>query len=170
FGFEKVNVKLATRPEKRLGSDEMWDKTEKALADACDKMGLGYTINPGEGAFYGPKLEFNVSDALGRLWQLGTIQVDPNLPERLGARYVGEDNAEHVPYMLHRAILGSMERFLGVLIEHWAGAFPLWLAPVQVAVLSISEKFNAYAKEVAEKLTNAGLRVQSNLGSEKIGA
>jgi threonyl-tRNA synthetase len=170
FGFDKVVTKLATRPEKRIGADALWDKTEKALADALNAMGMQYTINPGEGAFYGPKLEFNVADALGRLWQLGTIQVDPNLPERLGARYVGEDNAEHTPVMLHRAILGSMERFLGILIEHFAGAFPLWLAPVQVAVLSISEKFNDYAKRVAAELDAGGLRVQSNLGSEKIGA
>jgi threonyl-tRNA synthetase len=170
FGFDKVVTKLATRPEKRIGADALWDKTEKALADALNAMGMQYTINPGEGAFYGPKLEFNVADALGRLWQLGTIQVDPNLPERLGARYVGEDNAEHTPVMLHRAILGSMERFLGILIEHFAGAFPLWLAPVQVAVLSISEKFNDYAKRVASELEAGGLRVQSNLGSEKIGA
>ena len=170
FGFDKVVTKLATRPEKRIGADALWDKTEKALVDALNAMGMQYTINPGEGAFYGPKLEFNVADALGRLWQLGTIQVDPNLPERLGARYVGEDNAEHIPVMLHRAILGSMERFLGILIEHFAGAFPLWLAPMQVAVLSISEKFNDYAKRVAAELDAGGLRVQSNLGSEKIGA
>ena len=170
FGFEKIVVKLSTRPEKRIGSDELWDKTEKALADALTHMGMAFDYNPGEGAFYGPKLEFQVSDALGRMWQLGTIQVDPNLPDRLGARYVGEDNSEHVPYMLHRAILGSMERFLGILVEHYAGAFPLWLAPVQVAVLSISEKFNDYAQEVSAALTAAGLRVEANLGSEKIGA
>jgi threonyl-tRNA synthetase len=169
FGFEKVITKLSTRPEKRIGSDEMWDKTEKALADALKAMDMPYEVQPGEGAFYGPKLEFQISDALGRLWQLGTIQVDGNLPDRLGSRYIGEDNAEHIPFMLHRAILGSMERFLGILIEHYAGAFPLWLAPVQVAVLTISEKFNDYGKEVAAALTNAGLRVESNLGSEKIG-
>jgi len=170
FGFEQIVTKLATRPEKRLGTDEMWDRYEKALAEAVNGAGLAYTMNPGEGAFYGPKLEFNISDALGRLWQLGTIQVDFNLPDRLGARYVGEDNAEHVPLMLHRAILGSMERFLGILIEHHAGAFPLWLAPVQAAVLSISEKYNDYASGVVETLKAAGLRVEANLGSEKIGA
>src|SRR5205085_3273272 len=131
---------------------------------------MKYTINPGEGAFYGPKLEFNVSDALGRLWQLGTMQVDPNLPERLGARYVGEDNAEHVPVMLHRAILGSMERFLGILIEHFAGTFPLWLAPVQVIVMTISEKFNDYGSEVISALRAEGLRVEGNLTADKIGA
>ena len=169
FGFEKVITKLSTRPAKRIGSDEMWDKTEKALADALKTMAMPYEVQPGDGAFYGPKLEFQISDALGRMWQLGTIQVDGNLPDRLGSRYIGEDNAEHIPFMLHRAILGSMERFLGILIEHYAGAFPLWLAPVQVAVLTISEKFNAYGEEVATALTNAGLRVEMNLGSEKIG-
>ena len=162
FGFEKVITKLSTRPAKRLGTDAMWDKTEKALADALVKMGMAYDVNPGEGAFYGPKLEFQISDALGRMWQLGTIQVDGNMPERLGARYVGEDNAEHVPFMLHRAIVGSMERFLGILIEHHAGAFPLWLAPVQAMVLSISEKFNAYAGEVI----NAGKSRQTARGRQ----
>jgi threonyl-tRNA synthetase len=170
FGFEKVITKLSTRPAKRLGTDAMWDKTEKALADALVKMGMAYDVNSGEGAFYGPKLEFQISDALGRMWQLGTIQVDGNMPERLGARYVGEDNAEHVPFMLHRAIVGSMERFLGILIEHHAGAFPLWLAPVQAMVLSISEKFNAYAGEVINALRAAGLRVDGNLNADKIGA
>jgi len=170
FGFDKVITKLSTRPEKRIGSDEMWDKTEKALADALQAMGMAYEVQPGEGAFYGPKLEFQISDALGRLWQLGTIQVDGNLPDRLKARYIGEDNSEHIPFMLHRAILGSMERFLGILIEHYAGAFPLWLAPVQVAVLTISEKFNDYGKEVANALNNAGLRAEGHFNSEKIGA
>ena len=170
FGFEKVITKLSTRPAKRLGTDAMWDKTEKALADALIHMNMQYDVNPGEGAFYGPKLEFQISDALGRMWQLGTIQVDGNMPERLGARYVGEDNAEHVPFMLHRAIVGSMERFLGILIEHHAGAFPLWLAPVQATVLSISEKFNAYAGEVINALKAAGLRVEGNLNADKIGA
>jgi threonyl-tRNA synthetase len=170
FGFEKIITKLSTRPEKRIGSDEMWDKTEKALEDALNHMGMSYDVQPGEGAFYGPKLEFQVSDALGRLWQLGTIQVDGNLPERLGARFVGEDNAEHIPFMLHRAILGSMERFLGILIEHHGGAFPLWLAPVQVAVLSISEKYNDYAKQVVDAMTAAGLRAQLDVRADKIGA
>ena len=168
FGFTEIAVKLATRPAKRIGSDELWDKTEKALADAMNAMEMKYELNPGEGAFYGPKLEFNISDALGRLWQLGTIQVDPNLPDRLGARYIGEDNAEHVPVMLHRAILGSMERFLGILIEHFAGAFPLWLAPVQVAVLPISEKAHDYAREVAAALQTEGLRVQADYGNTRL--
>lgn len=170
FGFNKIVTKLSTRPPKRIGSDAMWDKTEKALADALNAIGLPFEYNPGEGAFYGPKLEFQVADALGRFWQLGTIQVDPNLPERLGARYIGEDNAEHIPFMLHRAILGSMERFLGILIENYAGAFPLWLAPVQVAVMSISEKFNDYAREVQASLHESGLRAESNLKADKIGA
>jgi len=170
FGFEKIVTKLATRPEKRIGSDESWDRTEKALADAMKTIGLPYEINPGEGAFYGPKLEFDVSDAIGRLWQLGTIQVDMNLPARLGCKYIGEDNAEHVPVMLHRAILGSMERFIGILIEHHAGAFPLWLAPVQVAVLSISEKASEYAKYVATALTKASLRCETDLRGERINA
>jgi len=170
FGFHEIDVKLATRPPKRIGSDELWDKTERALADAMATMGMKFEFNPGEGAFYGPKLEFNVSDALGRLWQLGTIQVDPNLPQRLGARYIGEDNAEHVPVMLHRAILGSMERFLGILIEHFAGNFPLWLAPVQACVLTISEKFRDYAEQVLQTLRQDGLRVELNLGADRIQA
>ena len=170
FGFDDVVVKLATRPEKRIGSDALWDRTEKALADAMAAMDMPYAVNPGEGAFYGPKLEFQVADALGRSWQLGTIQVDPNMPERLGARYVGEDNAEHTPVMLHRAILGSLERFLGILIEQYGGAFPLWLAPVQATVLPISEKFNDYALDLKSQISDAGLRVEADLGDEKVGA
>lgn len=169
FGFQDVKVKLSTRPEKRVGSDESWDRAESALAKAMESIGVGYELQPGEGAFYGPKLEYQVSDAIGRLWQLGTIQVDFNLPERLGARYVGEDNAEHVPVMLHRAILGSLERFLGILIENYSGAFPVWLAPVQARVLSISEKFNAYAEQVRTELAIAGVRVEADLRSDKIG-
>jgi threonyl-tRNA synthetase len=169
FGFTDIKVKLSTRPEKRVGSDAVWDKAEKALATAMDHIGVAYELQPGEGAFYGPKLEYQVADAIGRLWQLGTIQVDFNLPERLGARYVGEDNAEHVPVMLHRAILGSLERFLGILIENYSGAFPLWLAPVQARVLSISEKFNDYARKVASELQLAGLRVETDERADKIG-
>ena len=133
FGFTDVVVALATRPENRIGSEEMWDRTEQILGDALRSIAMPFKVKPGEGAFYGPKLEFQIADALGRLWQLGTIQVDPNLPTRLGSRYVAEDNSEQIPFMLHRAILGSMERFLGVLIEHYAGAFPLWLAPFRSA-------------------------------------
>ena len=169
FGFTDIKVKLSTRPEKRVGSDEVWDRAEKALADAMKEIGVAYELQPGEGAFYGPKLEYQVSDAIGRLWQLGTMQVDFNLPGRLGSRYVGEDNAEHTPVMLHRAILGSLERFLGILIENYSGAFPLWLAPVQARVLSISERFNDYAKKVEADLLAAGLRVETDLRSDKIG-
>ena len=169
FGFHDVKVKLSTRPEKRVGSDASWDRAEAALATAMQSIGVSYELQPGEGAFYGPKLEYQVSDAIGRLWQLGTIQVDFNLPERLGARFVGEDNAEHTPVMLHRAILGSLERFLGILIENYAGAFPVWLAPVQARVLSISEKFNAYAEQIQRELRVAGVRVEADLRSDKIG-
>jgi threonyl-tRNA synthetase len=169
LGFTEIKVKLSTRPEKRVGSDASWDRAEKALAVAMDHIGVAYELQPGEGAFYGPKLEYQVADAIGRLWQLGTIQVDFNLTERLGARYVGEDNAEHVPVMLHRAILGSLERFLGILIENYAGAFPLWLAPEQVRILSISEKFNAYADEVASALLSRGVRVETDQRPDKIG-
>jgi len=170
FGFTDVVVKLATRPEKRIGSDSSWDRTEKALADAMQLIGMQYDLNPGEGAFYGPKLEFDISDALGRLWQLGTIQVDTNLPERLGARYIGEDNSEHVPVMLHRAILGSLERFLGILIEHYAGAFPLWLSPVQVCVASITDKQEETGWRVANELRTAGLRIQTDFRNMTINA
>ena len=170
FGFDDVVVKLATRPEKRIGSDALWDRTEKALAEAMSAMNMPYALNPGEGAFYGPKLEFQIADALGRSWQLGTIQVDPNMPERLGARYVGEDNAEHTPVMLHRAILGSLERFIGILIEQYGGAFPLWLAPVQAKILPISEKFNDYAVDLKSQISDSGLRVEADLGDEKVGA
>lgn len=169
FGFTDIKVKLSTRPEKRVGSDEVWDRAEKALADAMAAIGVAYDLQPGEGAFYGPKLEYQVSDAIGRLWQLGTMQVDFNLPGRLGSTYIGEDNASHVPVMLHRAILGSLERFIGILIENYAGAFPLWLAPVQARVLSISERFNDYAQQVASELQLAGVRVESDLKSDKIG-
>jgi threonyl-tRNA synthetase len=169
LGFTEIKVKLSTRPEKRVGSDASWDRAEKALAVAMDHIGVAYELQPGEGAFYGPKLEYQVADAIGRLWQLGTIQVDFNLPERLGARYVGEDNAEHTPVMLHRAILGSLERFLGILIENYSGAFPLWLAPEQVRILAISEKFNDYANKVADGLTASGIRVETDLRADKIG-
>jgi threonyl-tRNA synthetase len=169
FGFTDIKVKLSTRPEKRVGSDASWDKAEKALATAMEHIQVAYELQPGEGAFYGPKLEYQISDAIGRLWQLGTIQVDFNLPERLGARYIGTDNSEHVPVMLHRAILGSLERFLGILIENYSGAFPLWLAPEQARILSISEKFNDYAQQVASTLRVAGMRAETDLRSDKIG-
>jgi len=169
FGFHEIVVKFSTRPEKRVGSDESWDRVEKALADACTLAGLVTELNPGEGAFYGPKLEFTLKDSLGRHWQCGTIQVDPNLPERLGAEYVGEDGARHVPIMLHRAILGSLERFVGILVENYAGAFPVWLSPVQATLLPVSEKFLDAARAVATELRTAGLRVSIDEQNQKLG-
>ena len=168
FGFEDVTVKFSDRPPVRAGSDEVWDKAERALEDATKAAGLPYTRNPGEGAFYGPKLEFVLRDTIGRDWQCGTLQVDFVLPERLDASYVGEDGGKHRPVMLHRAILGSMERFIGILIEHYAGRFPLWLAPVQAKVLTITGDADAYAREVAEVAAAAGLRVETDLRNEKI--
>jgi threonyl-tRNA synthetase len=170
FGFENVRVALSTRPEKRLGSDEIWDEAEGALERALKARGTAYHINPGEGAFYGPKLEFQVTDAIGRPWQLGTVQLDYNLPERFDLNYVGADNAEHRPVMIHRAILGSIERFFGIIIEHFAGAFPLWLAPVQAKVLPVSEKFLDYAHQVTAELSRRGLRAEADVSNEKLGA
>ena len=168
FGFHDVLVKLSTRPDKRVGSDESWDKAEAALAAALDRNQLAYDLQPGEGAFYGPKIEFTLKDTLGRLWQCGTIQLDFNLPVRLGAEFVDEDNSRKPPVMLHRAILGSMERFIGILIEHHAGNFPLWLAPVQVMVLNISERQAEYAQKVVQALRDAGIRAVSDLSNNKI--
>ena len=159
LGFDEVKVKLATRPEKRIGADAVWDLAETSLEKATTAAGLAFTYNKGEGAFYGPKLEFTLTDAIGREWQCGTLQVDFNMPERLGASYIGEDGAKHPPVMLHRAIVGSMERFIGVLIEHYAGKFPLWLAPVQVAVATVVADADPYAREVEAALKKAGLRV-----------
>ncbi len=169
FGFTDVVVKFSDRPPVRAGSDAVWDQAEGALLDAAKAAGLETIRNPGEGAFYGPKLEFVLRDAIGRDWQCGTLQVDFVLPERLGAQYVGEDGQNHRPVMLHRAILGSLERFIGVLIEHYAGKFPLWLAPLQVVVATITNDADAYATEVANRLTAAGLRVSLDLSNEKIG-
>ncbi|MBM3391032.1 MAG: threonine--tRNA ligase [Betaproteobacteria bacterium] len=168
FGFNDILVKLSTRPEKRLGSDETWDRAEAALAQALDDKGLKYDLQPGEGAFYGPKIEFSLKDCLNRVWQCGTLQLDFSLPGRLGAEYVAEDNTRRQPVMLHRAILGSMERFIGILIEHHAGAFPLWLATVHAVVMNISEHQADYAESVAEKLRQAGLRAVADLRNEKI--
>ena len=168
FGFEDVGIKFATRPELSVGSDAIWEHAERSLRDACEAAGLNYTLAPGEGAFYGPKLEFHLRDALGRDWQCGTLQLDFNMPERLGASYVGEDGGRHVPVMLHRAILGSMERFIGILIEHYAGRFPLWLSPVQGVVATITSEADGYAAEVAQACTEAGLRVVLDTGSETI--
>jgi threonyl-tRNA synthetase len=168
FGFTDIIVKLSTRPEKRIGSDAQWDRAEAALGEGLTAKGLSYEVQPGEGAFYGPKIEFSLKDSLGRVWQCGTLQLDFALPERLNAHYIGEDNDRHVPVMLHRAILGSLERFIGILIENYAGAMPLWLSPTQAVVLNISEKQGAYAEVVAATLRNAGLRVEADLRNEKI--
>ena len=168
LGFDDVMVRFSDRPEIRVGTDEVWDKAEAALRAAADATGLEVEYNPGDGAFYGPKLDFVLKDAIGREWQVGTIQADFNLPERLDASYIGADDAKHRPVMLHRAILGSFERFLGVLIEHYAGRFPLWLAPVQVVVATITSDADDYAKQAAETLRAAGLRVETDLRNEKI--
>jgi threonyl-tRNA synthetase len=168
FGFNDVLVKLSTRPEKRVGSDETWDKAEAGLASALQQNNLAYDLQPGEGAFYGPKIEFTLKDSLGRLWQCGTIQLDFNLPVRLGAEYVAEDNSRKPPVMLHRAIVGSMERFIGILIEHYAGALPLWLSPVQAVVMNITGAQAGYVENVTAELKKNGFRVQSDLRNEKI--
>lgn len=168
FGFEDVKVKFSDRPEVRAGSDEVWDEAEKCLLDALKHTGLEYTLNPGEGAFYGPKLEFVLTDAIGRDWQCGTHQVDFVLPERLDANYIGADNTKHRPVMLHRAIIGSFERFIGILIENYAGRFPMWLAPTQVVVTGISSDQDEYVHEVFDKLKDAGLRAEIDLRNEKI--
>jgi len=168
FGFTDVKVKLALRPEKRLGSDEVWDHAEAALRQALGACNTDWEELPGEGAFYGPKIEYHLQDSIGRSWQCGTIQVDFMMPQRLDAEYVDEDNTRKVPVMLHRAIVGSMERFIGILIEHYAGAMPLWLAPVQIAILNISEHQREYASSVAEKLENTGYRAVADLRNEKI--
>ncbi|OQW90162.1 MAG: threonine--tRNA ligase [Rhodoferax ferrireducens] len=168
FGFTKIIYKVATRPEARIGSDESWDKAEHALMESLRRSGCEFTVSEGEGAFYGPKIEYTLKDAIGREWQCGTIQVDPNMPERLDAEYVGDDSARHKPIMLHRAIVGSLERFIGILIEETAGALPAWLAPVQVMVLNITDAQADYAQNVVKTLQNQGFRVQSDLRNEKI--
>jgi threonyl-tRNA synthetase len=168
LGFAKFDIKLSTRPDVRIGSDETWDKVEGALKGAIEKLGLPYQINPGDGAFYGPKLDFKLTDAIGREWQCGTFQVDPNLPTRLGAEYVGEDGAKHRPYMLHRAILGSFERFIGILIENYAGKLPFWLAPRQVVVASIVSDADPFVHEVVGALRKAGVRAEADVRNEKI--
>lgn len=169
FGFTDVIYRLSTRPEKRVGSDEDWDRAEEALGKALDGKGLPWELLPGEGAFYGPKIEFSLKDSIGRVWQCGTIQVDFSMPGRLDAQYVAEDGSRQVPVMLHRAILGSFERFIGMLIEHYEGAFPAWLAPVQAVILNITDKQAEYVKKVEESLKNKGFRVESDLRNEKIG-
>ena len=168
FGFEDVRIKFSDRPEARIGDDHVWDKSEAALRNALEATGLPYGVNPGEGAFYGPKLEFVLRDAIGRDWQCGTLQVDFNLPERFDATYVGEDGEKHRPVMLHRALFGSLERFTGILIEHYAGALPLWLAPRQVVVTTITSEADEYALEAAAALRAVGLRVETDLRNETI--
>ena len=168
FGFEEILIKLATRPPKRIGDDSSWDRAEKALGKALDEKGLAWQLSAGDGAFYGPKIEFSLKDSLARVWQCGTLQLDFALPGRLGAEYVAGDNSRKTPVMLHRAVLGSMERFIGILIEHHAGALPLWLAPVQAVVLNISEGQLAFSQEVTHSLQSAGLRVEADLRNEKI--
>src|SRR5580698_5363312 len=169
FGFPEFSVKFSDRPAMRVGADEVWDHAEAALKEACATAGVDYTLNPGEGAFYGPKLEFVLRDAIGRDWQCGTLQVDFNLPGRLGASYIGEDGQKHTPVMLHRAMFGSLERFIGILIEHHAGKLPTWLAPVQAVVMGITDRQDKYCLEVAENLKNQGLRVETDLRYEKVG-
>jgi len=169
FGFEDIIVKLSTRPEKRIGDDEMWDKAEKGLADALKSHDIEFEYLPGEGAFYGPKIEFTLQDCLGRNWQCGTVQLDFALPERLGASYVGEDNERYQPVMIHRAILGSLERFIGILIEEYAGKFPTWLSPMQAVVMNITDKQSEYCEKIVKKLKESGFRAKVDLRNEKIG-
>ncbi len=169
FGFSDIAMKLSTRPAKRVGSEELWDRAEGALADALNESGLAWDYQPGEGAFYGPKIEFTLRDCLGRNWQCGTLQYDPNLPERLDASYIAEDNQRKRPVMLHRAILGSFERFIGMLIEHYAGAFPAWLAPTQAVIMNITDKQADFALEAERVLAQSGFRVKADLRNEKIG-
>jgi len=169
FGFEDIIVKLSTRPEKRIGSDEIWDKAEQGLANALDSMGIKFDYLPGEGAFYGPKIEFTLQDCLGRNWQCGTVQLDFALPGRLDASYIGEDGEKHVPVMIHRAILGSLERFIGILIEEYTGKFPTWLSPIQATVMNITDKQGEYCEKVVKKLKENGFRAKLDLRNEKIG-
>jgi threonyl-tRNA synthetase len=169
FGFDSIELALSLRPEKRVGSDELWDKGEAALDKSLRDKGLDFKVQPGEGAFYGPKIEFTLHDSIGRAWQCGTIQVDFSMPGRLGAEYVAEDNTRQVPVMIHRAILGSMERFIGILIEHYAGVMPVWLSPVQAVVMNITDRQAETVREVTKTLHDKGFRVESDLRNEKIG-
>ena len=169
FGFEEVRVELSTRPEKSVGSDEQWERAEAGLREALERQGRRFDVSAGEGTFYGPKIDFHVTDVLGRSWQLGTCQLDFQMPERFGLTYQGEDNAEHRPVMIHRALLGSMERFAGILIEHHGGRFPAWLAPTQVAVLPVADRNLDYAATVTRELEEAGLRVRLDERTESVG-
>ena len=164
-----VRLELSTRPQQRVGDDELWDRAEQALTSALDSQGLRYELNPGDGAFYGPKIDMHMTDSLARSWQLGTVQLDYNMPERFGLTYTGADNAEHRPVMIHRALFGSYERFIGIMLEHYAGELPVWLAPVQAIVLPISDAFNDYAREVRERLGAAGVRVEGDERGESVG-
>jgi threonyl-tRNA synthetase len=168
FGFDEILVKLSTRPKKRVGSEVQWDRAEAALRSALEHKKLSWELQPGEGAFYGPKIEFSLKDSIGRVWQCGTLQLDFSMPERLGAEYVAEDNSRQIPVMLHRAILGSLERFIGILIENYAGALPLWLSPDHAVVLNISEGQANYGQKVADELKRNGLRAYADLRNEKI--
>jgi threonyl-tRNA synthetase len=169
FGFTNILYKIATRPEKRIGSDDLWDKAEAALMESLKRSGCEFEVTPGEGAFYGPKIEYTLKDAIGRHWQCGTIQVDFSMPGRLGATYIAEDGSKQVPVMLHRAILGSLERFIGILIEQYSGTFPVWLSPVQVMVLDIADRHAEYASRIMRELEQQGVRVKIDLRNEKIG-
>ena len=169
FGLDDVRIELSTRPEKSIGSEEIWEQAEAALQQALDAAGIEYQVNAGDGAFYGPKIDFHIRDVLKRSWQCGTIQLDFSMPERFGCSYIGADGAKHTPVMIHRACYGSVERFLGILIEHFAGRFPTWLAPVQVLVIPVSAKFVGYAREVHEQLLDAKLRAEVNLKDDRIG-
>jgi threonyl-tRNA synthetase len=165
----EMRVELSTRPEKRIGADELWDEAEGALERALARAGVAYDLNPGDGAFYGPKIDLHMTDSIGRSWQMGTIQLDFQMPERFDITYTGEDNAEHRPAMVHRALMGAFERFIGILIEHYAGAFPVWLAPLQVAVVPVADRHNGYAESVVADLRAAGLRAEADLRSESVG-
>lgn len=169
FGFEDVRVELSTRPEKSIGSLEVWEKSESALKSVLDDKGISFQINPGDGAFYGPKIDFHIKDSLGRSWQCGTVQLDFSMPERLGISYTGEDGLDHTPVMIHRAVVGSLERFMGILIEHHAGSFPLWLAPIQVKLIPIADRHFDYTDQLAAEFTEAGIRVEVNRKNDKIG-
>jgi threonyl-tRNA synthetase len=169
FGFTDITLNVSTRPPQRIGSDEVWDKAENALIEALNKKGLPWVLNPGDGAFYGPKIDFKVRDCIGRIWQTSTLQVDFQMPGRLGAYYIAEDGSKQVPVMLHRAIFGSLERFIGILIEHYAGKFPSWLAPIQAVVMNITDYQADYAVEIAKKLQEKGFRCELDLRNEKIG-
>jgi len=170
FGFTDILYKVATRPDKRIGSDEIWDKAEHALMESLRRSNCDFTVSPGDGAFYGPKIDFDVADSIGRKWQLGTIQLDYNAPERFDLTYIGPDNTEHRPVVIHRAIYGSFERFIGILIEHYAGNFPVWLAPEQARILPVAERHHAWAEEVAARMRAADLRIDIDRSHGKLGA